>query len=98
MYTFIFVVAFLGFAASAAQTDVPRATASMSSNAQQVSRGQTYQVNCEYTVHKPSGHSSDSDWELTVAFHRVMMGPEMYPTLAEFRRKYPLWGFYRLTN
>lgn len=85
MYTFLFAVAFLGFAA--AQTDVPRATVNMSSNAQQVSRGQTYQVNCEYTVHKPSGHSSDSDWELTVAFHKVVMSSDPYPVLAEYRRK-----------
>ncbi len=91
MYTFLFAVAFLGLAAAAAQTDVPRATVNMSSNAEQSSSEQPFQATCEYTVHKPSGHSSDSDWELTVAFHKVVMSSDPYPVLAEYRRKYLLF-------
>lgn len=90
MYIFIFAFAFIGFAS--AQTDVPRATANMSSNAQQVSSGQTYQLNCDYTIHKPSDHSSDTDWELTVAFHKVVMADKTI--LGEFRRKYLSPSFY----
>ncbi|KAH9410254.1 hypothetical protein TYRP_010012 [Tyrophagus putrescentiae] len=89
LYSVLFAVAFLGFAA--AQMDVPRATANMSSNSDQVGQGESFVASCDYTVHKPQrdGENSDDDWELTVAFHKeimAMMNQERFPVVAEFRQ------------
>lgn len=91
LYSVLFAVAFLGFAA--AQMDVPRATANMSSNSDQVGQGESFVASCDYTVHKPQrdGENSDDDWELTVAFHKeimAMMNQERFPVVAEFRRRF----------
>ncbi len=86
-YSLLFVVAFLGFAS--AQIDVPHATANMSSNSDQVTQGQTYQASCDYTVHKPTNSDGQqSEWELTVAFHKETMGMhDNWPVIAEYKRK-----------
>ncbi len=92
LYFVLFAAAFCSFAA--AQPNYPSTSfLNLTSDVQHQHVGQPYRLNCEFELSKPSrsGENQDSDWELTVGFHKDLMSasPEdRFPPLAEYRRKY----------
>lgn len=89
-FIFFFAVCFCSVLTAQAQPNYPKVTRlNLTSNSQERHQGETFTINCEYELSKPQGQNQDSDWEISVGFHKDLMSASpdnRFPTLAEYRR------------